>query len=387
MAMKESTTAPPPGAPRDAGAPRVDGASGFHGLLAAFRRRFDGDMAAWIDGRRRAVAAEAAEAVELAAAVARLAGAGGKRLRPALVWFTWQGCRRGDGASDAVLRLALAAEMLHTYLLIHDDIMDHAATRRGLPTAHAAFTRRHGELGLGGDGEDFGVTAAILAGDLAHAWAHELAGGAAAVLPAARRDAVATAFHATAQEVISGQYLEILLAGRRRGSAEELARALRLKSGRYSVERPVQLGALAAGAGDATRAALAVYGGAVGEAFQLQDDVLGTFGDAGETGKPVASDLEEGKFTFLVYHALDVLPPAGAAELRDALGRSPLDGERVARLRRMIEECGALAKVRAMIDDRLETARTALADPDCALEGEGRTFLSGLLDYVAERRE
>lgn len=364
---------------------------GFDHLLSSFRRRFDGQLAAWIEIQRHAVAGEAAEAAELAEAVARLAGAGGKRLRPALVWFTWRGCGGdGPGASrdaDGVMRLGLAAEMLHTYLLIHDDIMDHSTTRRGEPTAHVAFARRHGELGLGGDDADFGVTAAILAGDLAHAWAHELAGTAAAALPAERRAAVAAAFHATAQEVISGQYLEILLAARRQGSAEELGRALRLKSGRYSVERPVQLGALAAGAGEATRAALSVYGGAVGEAFQLQDDVLGTFGDAGETGKPVASDLEEGKFTFLVFHALEALPPAGAAELRDALGHSPLEPDRVARLRRLIEESGALARVRAMIDERLATAGAALDDPDCHLSGDGRAFLAGLLDYVADRRE
>jgi geranylgeranyl diphosphate synthase type I len=385
------STKQPPAITDAATAGEPAASDGFPALLATFRRRFDGEMAAWIEDKRRAVVAEAAEAEELAAAVARLAGAGGKRLRPALVWFTWQGCRHDDGGSGddggAVLHLGLAAELLHTYLLIHDDIMDHSATRRGLPTAHTAFARRHGDLGLVGDGADFGVTAAILSGDLAHAWAHELAESAGAALPAARRGAVAAAFAATAQEVISGQYLEILLAGRRRGSAEELARALRLKSGRYSVERPIQLGALAAGADDATRAALSVYGGAVGEAFQLQDDVLGTFGDAGETGKPVASDLEEGKFTFLVYHALQALPPAGAAELRDALGTSPLDGERVARLRRSIEECGALERVRGMIAERLQTARTALADPDCALSGDGRTVLTGLVEYVARRRE
>jgi geranylgeranyl diphosphate synthase type I len=356
-------------------------------LLDRYRHRFDAELAAWLDAKRRAVAAETPEAAELVAAVARLATAGGKRLRPALVAFTAAACGGdGTGVDGAAGRLALASELLHTYLLIHDDIMDHAEQRRGRPAAHAAFAERHREAGLAGDGEDFGVTAAILAGDLAHAWAHELVADAVAALPEVRRRRVAAAFAATAQEVIGGQYLEILLSQRRTGSADELARALRLKSGRYSVERPIQLGALAAGADGPTVDALSIYGSALGEAFQLQDDVLGTFGDPGEVGKPTASDLEEGKFTFLVFHALEALPAGDAERLRSALGRRPLPQAELAELRELLVTSGALAKVQAMIAERLATARAAYSGLEARLAGDGRAFLAGLIDYVAERR-
>lgn len=364
-------------------------APAFGELLARFRSRFDRELADWIETKRRHTASEAPEAAELAEAVARLAGAGGKRLRPALVWFTAAACAEGAGgapAEDATLPLALSTELLHTYLLLHDDIMDHAETRRGLPSAHAEFARRHGERGWRGDAGDFGVTAAILVGDLAHTWAHELVDDACRRLPAERGAAVERAFAATAQEVIAGQYLEIQLAQRGAGSAEELGRALRLKSGRYSVERPVQLGALAAGASTALLTPLATYGAALGEAFQLQDDVLGTFGDEGETGKPAAGDLEEGKFTFLVFHALDALPDAEAAALRHALGRPGLSDDEVLRLRSTIEESGALERVRGMIAERLDVARGALAEASPRLAGDGLAVLSGLVDYIAERR-
>jgi geranylgeranyl diphosphate synthase type I len=193
------------------------------------------------------------------------------------------------------------------------------------------------------------------------------------------------------REVVAGQYLEVLLARRGDAGEDDLARVLRLKSGRYSVERPLELGALLAGARDELLAPLARCGRALGEAFQLQDDVLGTFGEAGELGKPVASDLEEGKLTFLVFHALAAAPPADAARLRAALGRPGLEPEEVEALRRVIEGSGALARVRRMIDERLGAARAALAGAVRAVpEGPGTAagfaFLAGLVDDLAERR-
>jgi geranylgeranyl diphosphate synthase type I len=362
----------------------------FRALLDGYRERFDAEIAAWLAGERRRFTAEVPEADELAEAVDRLARSGGKRLRPALVWFTWLACGGSEerpGDADAVRPLAMSTELLHTYLLVHDDIMDHAGTRRGLPTAHAELARRHGERGWHGDAADFGRSAAILVGDLAHAWAHELAAEAARRLPPGRAESVQGAFAAASREVLAGQYLEVLLAQRGEATEDDLGRVLRLKSGAYTVERPMQLGALAAGAGAELTSRLSAYGRAVGEAFQLQDDVLGTFGDEAVTGKPAASDLAEGKLTFLVHHALAGASAAGAAELREALGGGPLAAARVARLRRILEESGALARVRAMIGDRLAAARDALGSLDGRLDDDGADFLAGLVDYVAERRE
>jgi len=364
----------------------------FRELLEDYRQRFDRELAAWIAARRERFAAAVPEADEIAGAVARLATSGGKRLRPALVWFTWRACGGGAATQEAVRSLGLAGELLHTYLLIHDDIMDHADTRRGLPTAHAELARRHRQRDWRGDADDFGRTGAILAGDLAHAWAHELVADAARRLPGERGEAVSRAFAATCQEVLAGQYLEVLLAQRGEGTADDLARVLRFKSGAYTVERPMQIGALAAGADASLGAPLSAYGRAVGEAFQLQDDVLGSFGDEAETGKPAASDLAEGKLTFLVFHALAGAGDGDAAALRDALGSGPLQPGQVARLRRIIETSGALGRVRGMIGERVDTARAALAElaapsgRGAAIRDEGHAFLAGLVDYVAERR-
>jgi geranylgeranyl diphosphate synthase type I len=355
----------------------------FDSLLAGYRQRLEESLGAWIAARRSAAAASLPESVELVDGIAELVASGGKRLRPAMVWFSHAAC--GGGREQAVEEVAMATELLHTYLLIHDDIMDHAAVRRGRPAAHARYAGLAQRRGWGGDGDDFGRSAAILLGDLAHTWAVELfAAGRRLVPDAATRAALDRTWSEMGAEVIGGQYLELGVALRGAADEDDLLRVLRLKSGRYTAERPLQLGALLAGAAEPVRDALAIYGRAVGEAFQLQDDVLGVFGDAGTVGKPVGADLAEGKFTFLVFHALELAAPADAELLRSALGRTDLSPAALEAAREVIRTSGALARVTAMIDERLATARAALGSVE--LEPDGAELLGGLVDRLRERR-
>jgi geranylgeranyl diphosphate synthase type I len=392
--MTRSTAAPT--AQLSAAAVRADG---FAGLLAGFRGTVDRALAEWIEGKRRSAAeeaesaAEATASLELTDGVAALTRHGGKRLRPALVHYTYRAC--GGRSDGAVLPLALSTELLHTYLLIHDDIMDHAELRRGQPAAHVRFRDAHRAHGWRGDARDFGASVGILLGDLAHTWAAELFASALVEVAAAgprRAEELARVFSAMCQEVIGGQYMELLVALRGgtadQAGAEELLSVLRLKSGRYTCERPIQLGAILAGAPAERRAALSRYGGAIGEAFQLQDDLLGMFGDAETVGKPVGADLTEGKFTFLIHHALAAAPPEERRAIERALGRPDLSPSEVAYVQRILETTGARERVAEMIDERLEAAAQALADvestgPDLGVEG--RTFFAGLLDYLRER--
>lgn len=352
---------------------------GFPALLDGFRERLDRELDAWLERKRR-LAAEGGspEMTELIDGVGQLAVQGGKRLRPALVYHACRACG-GPTPDTDVMPLALATELLHTYLLIHDDIMDHAEVRRGQPAAHVRFRNAHRASGYHGDALDFGRSVAILLGDLAHTWAVELASGASA-----NRPEVGRCFSAMSEEVIGGQYLELLVAQRRSAPEAELTRVLRLKSGRYTAERPVQLGALLAGAPAPVVEELSRYGSAVGEAFQLQDDLLGMFGDAATTGKPVGDDLREGKFTFLIHHALAAATPEQREAIEDALGDPGVSVEDVTRVQRILEDTGARAKVAEMVAERLQAARRALEGlPD--LRPEGRLFLEGLLDYLWER--
>jgi geranylgeranyl diphosphate synthase type I len=354
----------------------------FSGLLAGFRHKLDRALATWLDAKREeAAAAGSPETLDLIGGVGQLATEGGKRIRPALVYYTYRAC--GGAADEEVLPLALATELLHTYLLIHDDIMDHAELRRGQPTAHVRFRDAHRARGFHGDAADFGRSVAILLGDLAQSWAVELAMGVS--LGRGGRE-LARCFSAMCQEVIGGQYLELLVAQRRAATEEELLRVLRLKSGRYTAERPIQLGALLAGAPAATVAGLSRYGAAVGEAFQLQDDLLGMFGDPGTVGKPVDTDLKEGKFTFLIHHALARATPGQREVLEAALGRPDASEAQTADALRALEETGARAAVLAMTTERLRQAQEALGGAAAELRPDGRLFLAGLIGYLRERK-
>ena len=434
---------------------------GFARLIDGFRDRLDREIAAFLADKRSRVGgtggsgegpgasrrqATLADPGDLVDGVARLMAQGGKRLRPALVYYTYRAC--GGRSESQVMPLALATEFLHTYLLIHDDIMDHAEVRRGQPAAHARFRDLHRAGGLRGDADDFGRSVAILLGDLAHTYAVELFTGvavrpdpaAAAGLSAPSAQPAPPApfapstsapsaphwlelnrcFSQMCEEVIGGQYLEFLLAHRttndadaERGPAQavresELLRVLRLKSGRYTAERPIQLGALLAGAPTGLREELSRYGTAVGEAFQLQDDLLGLFGDPATVGKPVGDDLREGKFTLLIHHALVKGGAADRQLVAGALGDPHLTAAEVARVQAALERTGARRAVTAMIAERLGEARRALAtlapllaplaplapeglpdNPDGgpSAASEGLRFLSGLLDFLWEREQ
>jgi geranylgeranyl diphosphate synthase type I len=230
--------------------------------------------------------------------------ASGKRVRPALLLLGFNAA--GGVKLDSVEGPALALELLHTCALLHDDVIDRAATRRGRPTVHETFADRHRKAGWSGDAHAFGEAMAILVGDLAFVYADEMFLQAtvpsASLLDAFRR------FTTLREEVMAGQTLDVHAATS--GSTDRLAAltVATLKSGRYSVARPLEIGALLAGATAELVDGLGAFGDPLGRAFQVRDDLLGVFGDDATTGKSTASDLAEGKRTLLIAEAVAGLP-------------------------------------------------------------------------------
>jgi geranylgeranyl diphosphate synthase type I len=311
--------------------------------------------------------------------VAGLVAAGGKRLRPAFVYWGY----RAAGADDdkAILAPAGAVELLHTFALIHDDVMDRSPQRRGRRAVHTAMARRHRRDDLRGDSGWFGMGAAILAGDLAFVWSDQLFDG--ADLPADALDRGRRVYTQMRTEVMAGQYLDLRLAGLRGATEAESLHVALLKSARYTVTRPLQLGAAIAGSSPRLDQTLSEYGDSIGIAFQLRDDILGLFGDPETTGKGSVSDLREGKRTLLILHALQRCSTAAAAELDLIVGDPHLDEQDAERARDIIVESGALASVEAIVDTHLERAHTALegvADP-------AQAALAQLADLAAYRSQ
>lgn len=308
---------------------------------------------------------------------------GGKRLRPAFCYWGWRGAGGADG--EAILTAAAALEFFQAAALIHDDVMDDSDTRRGMPAVHRRFATLHRGAGWTGDGERFGLAGAVLVGDLCLVWSDELfTGSGLSPLELGRGRGV---FDQMRTELMGGQYLDMLeqavAAQRESGAVERARRVLRYKSAKYTIEHPLLIGARLAGAGDHLLAAYSAYGLPLGEAFQLRDDVLGVFGDPGETGKPAGDDLREGKRTVLIAKALERATPAQAATVRRLLGDPGLDTGGVEALREIIVSTGALASTEELIDELVARSRAALAA--AGLDEPARSVLADLVTAATAR--
>lgn len=306
---------------------------------------------------------------------------GGKRLRPAFCYWGWRGAGGDPRQDDAALRAAASLEFLQACALIHDDVMDGSDTRRGLPSAHRRFAGMHRAEEWLGSPESFGVGAAILLGDLCLSWADEVLMGSS--LPSDALQRGKAVYDEMRTELMAGQYLDLLEQARGGGSVDRAMLVVRYKSAKYTIERPLHLGAALAGAGPDVLAAYTGYGLPLGEAFQLRDDILGVFGDPQETGKPAGDDLREGKRTVLVAETLARSTPAQAEVIRRFLGDPGLDTAGVEELRGIIAETGALASTETLIDALLDAALASLDTAD--LDDEATEVLVGLA-HAATRR-
>ncbi|MBV2365282.1 polyprenyl synthetase family protein [Streptomonospora nanhaiensis] len=311
---------------------------------------------------------------------------GGKRLRPAFAWWGWRaaGGAAGGPRARAALRAAAALELLHACALVQDDVMDGSALRRGRPALHAALAREHAERGWAGRAGRYGESVAVLAGDLALAWAEDLFTEAAAGLGAGRR--ARAPWRHVRTELIAGQFLDLRAQASGDTAPATALRVDRLKTAAYSVERPLHLGAALAGADDGLVRALRGYGTAIGTAFQLRDDLLGVYGDPAATGKPVGDDIREGKPTLLWSAGLRrARERGGAAErtLRTASGDPALTPSGVRGLGALLEDLGARAEVESRIARLLRTGLAHIADTP--MPGPARAALRALAAQAAAR--
>ncbi len=356
-------------------------------VLAAYTR----DLVAAVDDTLEAfLATEVDSLTEIDAAMGGFAAtardsvlAGGKRVRPTFAYWGWRGVTGGDGALTPVLPALAALELLHTFALVHDDVMDSSATRRGRPTAHVAVAAQHAAAGRRGDPGKFGETVAVLIGDLCLIWADRLL--ARAALPPARLFEARRCYDQMRVETVAGQYLDVL--GESDPATWSVDRALRVaryKTASYTVQRPLLFGACLAGVGAEAPviAAYTRYGLAVGEAFQLRDDLLGVYGDPATTGKPAGDDLRTGKPTALLLLARKLATPAQRRALERAGGDA--DDREIARLAELVADTGAVDHVEHMISDRVEDALAAL--DDASIDGTARTALTGLAIAATSRR-
>jgi geranylgeranyl diphosphate synthase, type I len=282
---------------------------------------------------------------------------GGKRVRPLLCATGW---RAVGGASDPqpMFEVAASLEMFHAFALIHDDVMDNSDTRRGRPTIHRTLAAHYAARRGPDEGARFGSSAAILLGDLALSWSDELLYGSG--LSPARLDALFPLLAKMRTELMLGQYLDLAATGELTADVGATLNVNRYKTAKYTIERPLHVGATIAGAGPEAMAAFTDYALPLGEAFQLRDDLLGVYGDPLSTGKSRLDDLRGGKNTTLIALSLRSSDRAQAKRLRTLIGDPLLDEEGAAAVREIFEATHARETVERMITERHQQALRAL---------------------------
>ncbi|MEV8425446.1 polyprenyl synthetase family protein [Streptomyces niveus] len=332
---------------------------------AAVLDRTEKRLDAMLDAEHARWAAVDARAAVPVDAVGELIRAGGKRLRPSFcaAGFLAAG---GELSDPRVVDAAAAIEMLHAFALIHDDVIDDSDLRRGKPTVHARHADEHRARGWQGEARRYGEGIAVLAGDLAFSYAGQLTQD----LPAEAR----LVWGQLASELIIGQHLDVTVAAESLPDPKLARYIAKAKSGRYTIHRPLELGAAIAGDSSAA-AAFEAYGTAVGEAFQLRDDLIDTYGDAEAVGKPVGLDAEQHKMTLLV--SLAALRDARVGELVQA---AEWDG---AALAEALNSNGVRAEVEHRIDELVDQAHQVLST--APISDEWKRELASMATSVAYR--
>jgi geranylgeranyl diphosphate synthase type I len=346
-----------------------------------FLSTVDRQLAAVLEELAAAWAAEDAQKVDVLAdrdlpqLLSSLASTG-KRIRPTMCYWGWlaAGGRDHNGSFAHVVLAGTALELLHVFALVHDDVMDESASRRGQPSIHTLAAQLHLLSRARGSAQRFGESIAVLVGDLAHAEADYLVAGLPASMRAIWRQLVI--------ELVQGQSRDITGSAAGRRDLSHARRVARMKSGAYTIERPLQLGAAAADASEAAVTALSEYGRKLGEAFALRDDLLGVWGNPKVTGKPAGDDLISGKPTVIL--ALSRGRLAGAArEARERVGTPEFSSADVELLQEELRACGVVDEVESLISSHVHAAVDALDQQ--GLDARGITGLTQLAHRIAWR--
>ncbi|HEV7215577.1 MAG TPA: polyprenyl synthetase family protein [Chloroflexota bacterium] len=348
-------------------------------LLAERKAAVEGYLQRYFAAKLQEAAEVAPESYSLLDAVRVFTLAGGKRIRAALVAAGYR-CFAPEPDDDRLLAAGAAVEVLHAFLLAHDDVFDRDATRHGQPTLHQFFRDDIAVRYPTADAPRYGTSLAILAGDVAAMLAYDVLTQ-APVAP----ERLIQATRVLARVALETGYGEALDVVAELEPQVDEARVLlihRYKTAKYSIEGPLHIGALLAGADATQLRALSEFAVPLGIAYQLRDDTLGVFGSEQLTGKAVGADLREGKRTLLSVHGLR---GPHCAELRTLIGNPQLDAAGVVRAQRLLRDGGSLAFSEARSADLQDRAAAALQHTD--IRDDARCFLDGLTRVLMQRSD
>lgn len=344
--------------------------------ITSFKKLFDRELNKYLVQKQEEAKKVSGEYSGLVKILADYVLAGGKRIRPFLVY---QGCGVCGGQNKKqAIKVGMAVEIFHAFALIHDDIMDGADLRRNQLTLHKQLTKWHQAKRWKGASTNFGTGMAILAGDILFTWADEL-------IVNLKNNQVLQVYQDMKKELMAGQAEDIFLSiVNGSPSQKRIVQTMLRKSAGYSIEKPLFLGAALARAGDKYYRFFRQVSMPLGLAFQLKDDILGMFGKRQEVGKPTDSDIKEGKMTLLIFHALreGYLPKKIYSQV---LGNQGVTVKQVREFKKLLKNSGVLDKINAEVTSYITKARKVIKRSP-SIKQESKDIFLGLAMFLQNRK-
>lgn len=348
-------------------------------VMAGYKESFDKELDKFLNKKLEEAKKVHPVLFEVVSNIKEFSMCGGKRIRPVLFLYGFK-CIK-DGNEKEVLEASISIELLQSFLLIHDDIMDEDELRRGKPSFWKTYEDIHKERFHSRDPRRFGNNVALLAGDLCFVYA-SCAIASTKFDPKLKAEAI-KALNNMTENTAFGQILDAFSEEQNDVCEEDIMLVHSLKTSRYTIEGPLHMGAILAGAKEKDLKTFSDYGIPLGQAFQLQDDMLGMFGDEEKLGKPIGSDLKEGKRTLLICEALKRGSEEQKEKILSALGNRNITEEQIEEVRKIVVDTGAFDYSKKKAQELATKAKKVISNSK--FKKEGKEFLLSLADYLINR--
>ena len=304
---------------------------------------------------------------------------GGKRIRPALMYWGYRGC--GGAEEEKIIRACVAIELIHVFLLIHDDVIDQDLTRHGVDTMNNHYAKLGKRIFPGSDEAHFGDSISIIVGDMIGALGNQI------IFDSKFSPELIMKALSHLQSVVSltviGQSKDIYMEYKKEATEKEVLEMYEFKTARYTIEGPLQLGAILGGASEEILKSINRFSVPIGIAFQIQDDILGIFGEEEKIGKSVGADIKEGKQTILLVKAKESASSAQRKILNSCVGKENLSSEDVEMFREVVIKTGSLDYAKSFADNLIREGIGELKK--VPISSDARKFLLGMAEYMMKR--
>ncbi|HBB36432.1 MAG: hypothetical protein UX02_C0004G0060 [Candidatus Moranbacteria bacterium GW2011_GWC1_45_18] len=347
--------------------------------LQNYKKTLDRSLAQYFAKKLREMREVGPSAKDAVKCIRDLILAGGKRVRAGFMYWGYRAA--GGNDFEKIIEASMSIELTHIFLLIHDDIIDRDDFRHGVQTIHKRYEGLAKKFYKKAEPKHFGDSMAIVAGDMAAAFGNEIIFNSR--FSPERKQKALLKLQEIVVNTVSGEILDVMLEAKGRATEKEIIEVHRNKTAKYTVEGPLHLGALLAGADEKILKVLSEYAVPVGIAFQIQDDILGAFGNEKKLGKPVCSDLREGKQTLLIVKALENSDVKQKKLVKKLLGNKNVSESDIESFRRVIRETGSFEYSQNLARKYVEEGKAAIEKSD--FNREVKAFLIGIADYIVKR--